>query len=143
MWNRLLGLYRKYKRIINYLIVGVMTTVVALAAYYACVYTFLDPRNPLELQAANVISWVLAVTFAYFTNRKFVFESTNPDMLKEAASFYTARVGTLLLEMAFLALTVSVMHLSDKLMKPAAQFLVIIANYIFSKLFVFKEKNRQ
>ena len=143
MRDRLQGLFRKYKRIISYLVVGVLTTIVALAVYYACVYTFLDPQKPLELQAANVISWVCAVTFAYFTNRKFVFESTNPDMLKEAASFCAARIGTLLLEMAFLALTVSVLHLSDKLMKPAAQFLVIIANYIFSKLFVFNKKNGQ
>ena len=68
-------LYEKYKEIINYLIVGVLTTVVSLGVYYACVYTVLDPNQPLQLQTANVISWVAAVTFAYFTNRRYVFES--------------------------------------------------------------------
>ena len=77
-------LYKKYKEIISYLIVGVLTTVVSLGVYYACVLTFLNPENALQLQIANIISWVAAVTFAYFTNRKFVFESKNPDMLKEA-----------------------------------------------------------
>ena len=62
-------LYQKYKEIIRYLIVGVLTTVVSLASYYLCVYTILDPDSPLQLQAANVISWIAAVTFAYFTNR--------------------------------------------------------------------------
>ena len=55
--------------------------------YYACVFTFLNPNNPVQLQIANIISWIAAVTFAYFTNRKFVFESKNENMLKEAAAF--------------------------------------------------------
>ena len=84
-------LYKKYKEIVNYLIVGVLTTVVSLGTYYACVLTFLNPDNALQLQIANIISWIAAVAFAYFTNRKFVFDSKNPDMLKEASAFVGAR----------------------------------------------------
>ena len=64
--------------IVRYLIVGGLTTVVSLSVYYGCVLTFLDPENPLQLQAANIISWIAAVTFAFFANRIFVFRSRGP-----------------------------------------------------------------
>ena len=80
-------LYKKYREIINYLIVGVLTTMVSLGTYYISVITFLNPNNPLQLQIANVISWIAAVSFAYVTNRKFVFESRNSNILKELATF--------------------------------------------------------
>ena len=63
------------REIISYLIVGLLTTVVCLGTYYLVTCTFLDPKNSLELQIANIISWVVAVIFAYFTNRKYVFKS--------------------------------------------------------------------
>ena len=65
------------REIISYLIVGILTTIVSLAVYYGCVATFLNPNDAVQLQAANVISWIASVTFAYFTNRKFVFQSKN------------------------------------------------------------------
>ena len=133
-------LYKKYKEIINYLIVGVLTTVVSLGVYYACVLIFLDPQNSLQLQIANIISWALAVTSAYFTNRKFVFESKNPDMLKEASAFVSARVATLLIDMCCMFMMVTCMGLSDKIAKLVVQVIVTVANYIFSKIFVFRKK---
>ena len=133
-------LYKKYKEIISYLIVGVLTTVVSLGVYYACVLTFLNPENALQLQIANIISWVAAVTFAYFTNRKFVFESKNPDMLKEASAFVGARVATLLMDMVCMFVMVTCMGLSDKIAKLMVQIIVIVANYVFSKIFVFRKK---
>ena len=133
-------LYKKYKEIINYLIVGVLTTVVSLGVYYVCVLTFLDPNQAIQLQAANVISWIAAVTFAYFTNRKFVFESKNPDMLKEASAFVGARVATLLMDMLCMFIMVTCMGLNDKIAKLVVQVIVTVANYIFSKIFVFREK---
>ena len=69
-WEKVKALYLKYREQINYLIAGGLTTIVSLAAYWVCVNTFLDPANPLQLQAANIISWICAVTFAYFTNRR-------------------------------------------------------------------------
>lgn len=133
-------LYKKYKEIINYLIVGVLTTVVSLGVYYVCVLTFLDPNQAIQLQAANVISWIAAVTFAYFTNRKFVFESKNPDMLKEASAFVGARVTTLLMDMLCMFIMVTCMGLNDKIAKLVVQVIVTVANYIFSKIFVFRKK---
>ena len=133
-------LYLKYKEIINYLIVGGLTTVVSLATYYACVFTFLDPENPIQLQAANIISWICAVTFAYFTNRRFVFESKNKNMLKEAVAFFAARVGTLLMDMGIMFVFVTCLHFNDKIMKLVVQVVVTIANYIFSKFLVFKKE---
>lgn len=133
-------MYKKYKEIINYLIVGVLTTVVSLGVYYACVLTFLNPENAIQLQVANIISWVAAVTFAYFTNRRFVFESKNPNMLKEASAFVGARVATLLMDMLCMFVMVTCMGLSDKIAKLVVQVIVTVANYIFSKIFVFQKK---
>lgn len=140
--KKCMELYRQYKEIINYLIVGVLTTVVSLGVYYACVLTFLDPENAIQLQVANIISWVAAVTFAYFTNRKFVFESKNPDILKEASAFVGARVATLLMDMLCMFIMVTCMGWSDKIAKLVVQVIVTVANYVFSKIFVFRKKDK-
>lgn len=142
MMKKCMELYKQYKEIINYLIVGVLTTVVSLGVYYACVLTFLDPENAIQLQVANIISWVAAVTFAYFTNRKFVFESKNPDMLKEASAFVGARVATLLMDMLCMFIMVTCMGWSDKIAKLVVQVIVTVANYVFSKIFVFRKKDK-
>lgn len=134
-------LYIKHKEIVNYLIVGVLTTVVSLGVYYFCVLTFLDPRNPVQLQVANVISWIAAVTFAYFTNRKYVFESDDPNMLREGTAFFASRIGTLLMDMGTMFLLVTVMGTNDKIAKLVVQVIVTVGNYLFSKLFVFRKKD--
>jgi len=125
--------------IVRYLIVGGLTTVVSLSVYYGCVLTFLDPENPLQLQAANIISWIAAVTFAFFANRIFVFRSRGGGVLREAGAFYLARVGTLLMDMCIMFVGVTLMGYSDKVMKLIVQVVVTIANYVFSKLFVFRK----
>ena len=136
----MIELYKKYKEIINYLIFGVLTTVVSLATYYICVFTFLNPENPVELQIANIISWIFAVLFAYVTNRKYVFESKEKNKVKEATKFVGSRVFTLILDMGVMWLGVTILGFSDKIMKMVSQVLIIIGNYIISKLFVFKEE---
>lgn len=134
-------LYGKYEEIINYLIIGVLTTVVSLATYYLCVYTVLDPKIGWQLQLANIISWIVSVTFAYITNRKFVFKSHEENIKKEATSFYASRIITLLMDMGIMFLFVTTLHLNDKLFKIVSQVIVIVANYIISKFFVFKKEN--
>ncbi len=131
-------LYQKYKEIIHYLIAGVLTTVVSLAVYYACVLTFLNPQDALQLQAANVISWVVAATFAYFVNRRFVFESKSANILNEIIRFYAARLATLLMDMGCMFLLVTVLGGNDKIAKLIAQVIVMVGNYILSKFLVFK-----
>lgn len=136
--ERLLAFYRKYREVLHYLIFGGLTTVVSLAVYYACVLTFLDPESALQLQAANVISWIAAVTFAYVTNRRFVFESKNRNIKKEAAAFYGSRLTTLALDMGCMFVMVSVMGMSDKIAKLIVQVLVVVGNYVLSKFLVFR-----
>lgn len=133
-------LYKKYEEIINYLIVGGLTTVVSLGTYYFCVYTFLDPENAFQLQLANIISWICCVTFAYFANRIFVFKSKRKDKLKEAASFYCSRITTLLMDMGIMFVFVTLIGFNDKIMKLVVQVVVTILNYVLSKLLVFKKK---
>lgn len=129
----------KYGEIIRYLFIGVLTTLVSLLIYYGLVYTFLDPNIPIELQIANIISWLGAVTFAFFTNHFFVFRSQNKNIGKEMISFTTSRVVTLLLDMFLMFMFVTVLSFNDKFIKLIVQVIVIIINYILSKIFVFKK----
>lgn len=114
----------------------------ALGVYYGSVLTFLNPNNGIELQIANILSWIAGVIFAYFTNRKYVFESKNPNKLQEAAKFTASRLVTLFLDMATMFIGVTLLKFNDKIIKLIAQVLVIIGNYIFSKLFVFKKADK-
>ena len=136
-------LYLKYKEIINYLIFGVLTTVVSLATYYGLTLTILNPDKAVELQIANIISWIAAVTFAYFTNRKWVFENKDKANIKEASKFYLSRVSTLLIDMALMFIFVTKLGVNDKIMKLVVQVVVTILNYIFSKFIVFREKKNE
>ena len=137
--DKIKGLYVKYKEIINYLIFGVLTTVISLVTYYICVYTFLNPEEPVQLQIANVISWIFGVAFAYVTNRKFVFESNEKNKIKEASKFVTSRIATLLMDMAIMFIGVTVLKCNDKIIKLVSQVIVIIANYLLSKIIVFNK----
>lgn len=128
------------KEVIMYLIFGVLTTVVSLLVYYGCIYTFLNPENAVQLQIANIISWIAGVAFAYITNRRFVFESNEANQLKEISKFVTSRLATLFLDMIIMFIGVTCLHGNDKIVKLISQVLVIIGNYIFSKLFVFKKQ---
>ena len=134
------NIYKKYEEIINYLIVGVMTTVVSLIFYYISTRTFLDPEIPIQLQIANLIKWVTGVTFAYVTNKIFVFKSKRKDYLKEFATFASSRVRTLLLDMAVMYIMVTVMGIYDLIATLVSQVLVTVGNDILSKLIVFKKK---
>ena len=139
--NIIKSLIKKFctKEFIFYLIFGVWTTIVSLSVYYFCVLTFLNPNNAFQLQIANILSWILAVAFAYVTNRKFVFESKDPNKLKELIKFVTARLLTLFLDMLVMFILVTLLHFNDKISKLISQVIITISNYIFSKIFVFKK----
>ena len=141
IWNKGKELFLKYREQITYLIVGGLTTVVSLATYWLCVNTVLNPRQPLQLQAANVISWICAVAFAYFTNRRFVFRSQEQNLLKEGGKFVLSRLTTLGMEMVIMGVGVSLLKFPDKPVKLVAQVIIIIANYVLSKLMVFRRKD--
>ena len=137
--KKILELFKKYKEIINYLIFGVLTTAVALATYWISTRSFLNVEIGWQLQTANIISWILAVLFAYFTNRKYVFESKEENKLKEFIKFTIARLTTLFLDMFVMWLGVTIFKYNDGAIKIISQVLIIISNYIFSKIFVFKK----
>ena len=144
--NQIIKLYKKYKEIINYLIFGVLTTIVNLVVKYLLLFTILNPKNSIELQTAIIISWIIAVIFAYITNRIYVFESKNKNKFKEFINFIIARISTLLMEMAIMWFFVTFLKLNSNIyvivFTLISQFFVIVANYIFSKLFIFKKVDK-
>lgn len=141
--NNIINLYKKYQEIINYLIVGVLTTIVSIVTYFLF-SLILNIENNILFILANVLSWICAVVFAYITNKKFVFNTTTSNKKEEIkvfSMFVSSRITTLLIELAFMFITVKVILIDDKIAKVIAQFIVIVLNYILSKLFVFKKKN--
>ena len=137
--KKIIDLYKKYQELINFLIVGVLPTIVSLLTYYICVVIILDPNKAIELQIANIISWVCAVLFAFVTNKIFVFKSKNKNLFKEFTSFVSARILTLLLDMIIMFIMVTALGINDKISKLVVQVVVTILNYVFSKIFVFKK----
>jgi putative flippase GtrA len=129
-------IYKKNKEVINYIIVGGLTTLVSIVSYWA--FRFLI-KNYIIL---SIISWILAVAFAYVTNRKFVFESKSKKIVEEITKFVTYRLVTLGLEVGLMALFVSVIGINDMLSKVILQVVVLVLNYVFSKLFIFKEDKK-
>lgn len=139
--DKLKELYKKYEEIIIYLIVGVMTTIVSWAAAWVATL-FLDSSNDFQNFIINTISWVAGVLFAYPLNRKWVFKSTNPRILKEFLGFAGSRVSTWIMDIVIMWLTVNVIGMNYWIAKICISAVVVtIANYVFSKLLIFKKKD--
>ena len=146
MTEKCKALYRKYEEIIVYLIVGVLTTIVAWTAKFvanALLFRNTMYPTPFENTVLSTINWVAGVIFAYFTNRRFVFKSKNVSrgsLLKEFASFIGARIATEFLEVGFMYLAVDIFGMNSYIAKLIGQVLVIVSNYFLSKLWIFKKK---
>ena len=137
MVDKIKEIYIKYKEIINYLIFGAATTAVNFIVYY--LFKFIGT----EKSYANAIAWVVAVIFAYITNRKYVFESKEKDrkgIIKELVSFVSCRGISGIIDIALFAILVDGLKMNDAIVKIFLQILVIVLNYIFSKLIIFKKK---
>lgn len=128
----------KYKEQILYLFFGGLTTFISLIVYYGLTFTILNPSNAIELQIANIISWVCGFLFAYVTNRKYVFASNNKKG-KEFLLFFLSRISTLILDMLIMFVFVTILKFNDAIFKVISQVAVIVINYILSKLVVFKK----
>ena len=128
-------LYLKYKEVIMYLIFGVLTTVVNIVVYY-----IMADMLHIHYMMSNVVAWLLSVLFAYVTNRTYVFESKSQDIMKEMISFFGARLATGIMDMVFMWIFVGLHILPDFIAKVISNVFVIIANYVLSKLVVFKGK---
>ena len=140
--NTIKKIYLRNAEIINYLIVGILTTCVSLGTYYLCISTFLNAQIPIELQIANIISWLCSVLFAFFANRIFVFKSKNKNQWRELLLFFNSRIFTLFIDMFLMIVLVTIFSLNDKISKLIVQIIVIILNYILSKKMVFKKNQR-
>ncbi len=140
MIEKIKELCKKYEEIIIYLIVGVMTTIVSWAAAFLG-KLLLDVDVSWQNTLNNTISWMVGVLFAYPLNRKWVFKSKNPKILKEFLGLASSRVSTLIMDIVIMWLTVNVIGMNYWIAKIfISSVIVTIANYVFSKLFVFKKK---
>lgn len=146
MIEKVKELYQKYEEIIAYIIVGCLTTLVSWAAkFIANAVFFENTMHPTNMQNVilSFISWATGVIFAYFTNRRFVFKSHDP-MLKEIPRFVLSRVATLVLDTVVMQLLGNVLRINLYIATFISAVLVIIGNYLFSKMFVFnKQKSRE
>lgn len=137
MLQKIKNLVQKHWDILSYLFFGGLTTVVNYLVYLPC-------YNLLSLSAAvsNAIAWAVAVAFAYLTNKPFVFRShdwSRKTVLPELTKFVTCRIGSGLLETGILFLCVDLLHWNGNLWKIVTSVLVVILNYVASKLLVFKK----
>ncbi len=125
---------------VSYAIVGVLTTVVNLVSF-----DLLCNKLGINDLIGNIIAWVIAVTFAYVTNNLFVFRSGIEEKVKEVTKivkFFSARLVTLGIEELGILIFVTWLCLPNMMIKLALSVIVIIVNYIFSKLFIFKNSNQ-
>ena len=136
--NKLKEIYIKYKEAIAYLFFGVLSVNLNLGVYYICAHVF-----HLEVVLSTVIAWICSVTFAFITNKIWVFDSKNWSKevaFKEAISFYICRVLTGIIDIIIMYVCVEKLFFNDMLIKIISSIIVIILNYIISKLIVFKKK---
>ncbi|MBQ8298966.1 MAG: GtrA family protein [Clostridia bacterium] len=130
-------LIKKYRGIISYLFFGVCSTLINIITYYLAAHIL-----ELSTIVSTVIAWIVAVIFAYITNKIWVFECKSwklEVLIKEATSFFACRILTGLLDVIIMTVFVDVLLFNDMLIKIISNVIVIILNYIASKLIVFKK----
>ena len=136
--RKLLSLIKKYEEIVSYLFFGGLTTLVNYIVYLPC-YNLLHFSGVVS----NAIAWVVAVSFAYVTNKPFVFKSHDwsaKTVVPELTKFVGCRVGSGLVETAIIFVFVDLMSLNGNIIKVLTSILVVILNYVASKLVVFHKK---
>lgn len=145
--QKLIQLIKKYKEIIMYLIFGVATTLVNWI-----VYSLLMKTTVIDMTISNAIAWFAAVVFAYVTNKLFVFESKSwkaAQVWKEVVKFFGARIATGVIEIGglpflyYIGVKQSLFGVDGFVAKILVSVIVVILNYIFSKIFVFREKREE
>lgn len=138
MLKYLKQLFIRYKEMILYLFFGGCTTLVNIIVYYICAHLLLLATVP-----ATVIAWILSVAFAYVTNRIYVFESRSRGLvaiLREIGAFVSCRLLTGVMDLAIMYICVDLLHFNDLIIKIISNVLVIVLNYVASKLLIFRKK---
>lgn len=135
VFSKLAPFYRKHKSILLYLFFGGLTTLVSIGTFALCLYV-------TDALIANLLSWIAAVSFAYVTNRTWVFASKakSTGIFREAVAFYGGRVFTLALEEGILYVFITLLSIQPLTVKIFAQIIVLVLNYIISKFLVFLKK---
>ena len=136
--EKLKALAEKYRSQILYVVFGAMTTLINMAAYWLFYNTLGVPNVP-----STVIAWLLAVSFAFITNKLWVFGSRSFDaktLRHEIPSFFGARLLTGLLDVLIMYVTVDVLGWNARAWKLVSNVIVIVLNYIASKLLIFRKK---
>ena len=138
MVNMIRSLVEKYWDILSYLFFGVCTTIVNYIIYLPC-YNLLH----LSATVSNILAWIVAVAFAYLTNKPFVFKSNDwsrQTVIPELTKFIGCRIGSGALETIILFLAVDMLGWNGNIWKLITQIMVVVLNYIGSKLLVFTKK---
>ena len=134
--NKIIQFVKKHWDVVSYLFFGVLTTIVSYLVYYPCFWV-------LDIAwLSEVISWIVSVAFAYLTNKPWVFKSHDWSMkvvAPELAKFVACRLSSLIMSVAILFVFTDLMGFDGNVMKLAASVLVVIVNYVGSKLLVFKK----
>lgn len=128
--------FNKYREALLYLFFGGCTTLVNIVAFY------IIRKFGVSTYITNIIAWFLSVVFAFITNKLFVFESKNTsfkDSFKECFSFFLFRVISLVFDMGIMYLFIDLLNINEMVSKVFSNIFVIIINYVFSKLFIFKK----
>lgn len=136
--TKIKDLLTQYREIISYLFFGVCTTIVNIAAYFVC------SKLGCSTSVSTFIAWVLSVLFAYLTNRYFVFEerAQKPSgIFREIISFFSCRLATGGLDLVIMVVFVDLLGINDMVIKALSNIIVIILNYVASKLLIFSKKD--
>lgn len=146
MLDKMMNLLKKYRSQIVYLIFGVLTTVVNYLFFFPCSSYFEKTGFRYAVAVSNTIAWVFAVLFAYVTNKPFVFESHDWSwkvVAPEFAKFVSTRLASLLIETVIISVTVDMLHWNKLVWKVLTSVLVVVLNYVGSKLLVFRRKKQE
>lgn len=133
-------LWKKHEEAMNYLFWGGVAFLLSIILFHI----FANMMNLYE-QIANTLSWIICVIFTYLTNRFFVFKSKTRGLkrvIKEFTDFVTARIITLVMENAILFVIIDLLTIHNMIAKLVGQFVVIVSNYILSKLWIFKKEKK-
>ncbi|NRD14315.1 GtrA family protein [Pediococcus acidilactici] len=131
----LYSIFIKYKQVILYLFFGGLTTIINILSFEILLTNF-----NLYYQLCNVIAWIISVTFAYFTNKVWVFESnytTRASFFFEFVKFYFFRLLSLGFELIIVHVGIKVLHMDPLLVKLIDNVFIVLINYIFSRVFIF------
>ncbi len=139
MIEKIKELLVKYRELVIYFIVGVITTIVNWGASFLLEAFVFDSSSPVQNTIINVIAWIVAVVVSFPMNRKWVFQSKNPNWFGEFLGFTGSRLTTLLVEAAVMVLSVNLLGIDFRISKVCASVIVTILNYVFSKLLVFRK----